>query len=324
MTATRRHFIASTATAACAALLPQLTQAQAWPSRPVRIVVPFVPGGGADTIARSISTALQQRLGQPVIVENKPGAGGAIAADQVAKSPADGYTLMIGTNTFVTNPAITKTSYDPVRDFTAVTTLGTSPYLLLVSATSEFKTLEDLLKAGRAQPDKLSFGSAGNGGVTHLLGELLKQRAKVSAQHVPYKGTAAALTDLIGGQVQFAFADTAAAVPQVQGGKLRALATTAPRRSTLLPAVPTLGEAGVKLEVVGFYGLFAPAKLPAPVLSKLNTEVAAVLHSQEIKDRFAAGLTDAVAMPQDQFTRMVAGEVALWREVVKTSGSKFE
>jgi tripartite-type tricarboxylate transporter receptor subunit TctC len=320
MNCSRRTFLAA---AVAAGALPAAF-AQTWPARPVRILVPFVPGGGADTIARSISSALQQRLGQPVVVENKPGAGGAVAADLVAKSPADGYTLMIGTNTFVTNPAITKTSYDPVRDFTAITTLGTSPYLLLVGAQSEFRTLDDLLKAGRAQPDKLSFGSAGNGGVTHLLGELLKQRGKVPAQHVPYKGTATALTDLIGGQVQFAFADTAAAVPQVKGGKLRALATTAPQRSALLPDVPTLTEAGVKLEVVGFYGLFAPARLPAPVLQRLHADVAAVLGTQEIRDRFAAGLTDAVAMPQEQFARMLATEVALWRDVVRSSGSKFD
>lgn len=319
-TLSRRCFTASL----CIGLLPTLALGQAWPTKPIRIVVPFVPGGGADTIARSISQALQQRLGQPVLVENRPGAGGSIAAELVAKSPADGYTLMIGTNTFITNPAIMKTSYDPVKDFTAITTLGTSPYLLLVSAGSEFKTLADLLKVARAQPERLSFGSAGSGGVTHLLGELLKQRTRARAQHVPYKGTASALTDLIGAQIHFAFADTAAAMPLVNGGRLRALATTAPVRSPLLPEVPTLAEAGVKLEVIGFYGLFAPTGIPAPVLTRLNTELAGVLGSQEIRDRFAAGLTDAVAMPHEQFALMLANEVALWRDVVKTSGSKFE
>jgi tripartite-type tricarboxylate transporter receptor subunit TctC len=315
--------IATCVTAAVIVPLPAQAQ-QRFPNKPVTLVVPFVPGGGADTIARLVATQLQVRLGQPVVVDNKPGAGGSVAADAVRRAPADGHTLMIVSNTFVTNPAISKTSYDPVRDFTPVTTLGTSPYLLLVNAASEFKSLADLVRVGKAKPDKLNFGSAGNGGITHLLGELLKQQAGFAAQHVPYKGTAAAIVDLIGGQLQFIFADTASATPHVKSGKLRALATTAPERSPQLPEVPTTAEVGAKVEVIGFYGLLAPAHLPADVLSKLNAEVSAVLASAEVKQQFAASATDALAMPSDQFAHRMATEVELWKDVVKKSGSKFD
>jgi tripartite-type tricarboxylate transporter receptor subunit TctC len=295
-----------------------------YPSKPVTLVVPFVSGGGADTVARLVATQLQQRLGQPVVVDNKPGAGGSLAADAVRRAPADGHTLMIVTNTFVTNPAITKSTYDPVRDFTPVSTIGTSPYLLLVNPASEFKTLADLVRVGKAQPDKLSFGSAGIGGITHLLGELLKQQAGIGAQHIPYKGTAAGIVDLVGGQIQFLFADTASAVPHVRSGKLRALAITGPDRSPLLPDVPTTAQAGTKVEVVGFYGLLAPAGLPAEVLNKLNAELTAALGSPAIKEQFTAAATEPLAMPAEQFSRRLAAEAVLWRDVVKKSGSKFE
>ena len=322
----RRRTITSTLVCLLAGTLalPTAVSAQTYPSKPVTLVVPFAPGGGADTVARFVATQLQQRLGQPVVVDNKPGAGGALAADAVRRAPPDGHTLMIVTNTFVTNPAISKSSYDPVRDFTPVTTLGTSPYLLLVQQGAEFKSLADRVRAGKARPDKLNFGSAGNGSITHLLGELLKQQAGFNAQHVPDTGTAAALVDLLGGQLQFVFADTASAMPHVKAGKLRALATTAPARSPLLPDVPTSAEAGAKVEVVGFYGLLAPAGLPVEVLSKLNAEVTTVLGSAAVKDQFAASLTDVLAMPADQFARRLAAEVVLWKDVVKKSGSKFD
>jgi tripartite-type tricarboxylate transporter receptor subunit TctC len=323
MFASRRTFTSALALAALAAA-PLAPAQTAWPAKPVTLVVPFVPGGGADAITRIVATQLQQRIGQPVVVENKSGAGGSLAADAVKRAPADGYTLLIVTNTFVTNPAINRASYDPVRDFTSVTTLGTSPYLLLVNPASEFKTLADLVRVGKAQPDKLNFGSAGNGGITHLLGELLKQQTGLSAQHVPYKGTAAAIVDLLGGQLDFAFADTASAMPHVKAGKLRALATTAPARSPLLPEVPTATEAGAKLEVVGFYGLLAPAGLPADVLAKVNAEVGAVLGSAALKEQFATSATDPLAMPPEAFARRMAAEVVLWRDVVKKSGSKFD
>ena len=325
MFTSRRTFTAALAIATAALASAPLAQAQTtWPTKPVTLVVPFVPGGGADAITRIVATQLQQRIGQPVVVENKSGAGGSLAADAVKRAPADGHTLLLVTNTFVTNPAINRASYDPVRDFTPVTTLGTSPYLLLVNPASEFKTLADLVRVGKAQPDKLSFGSAGNGGITHLLGELLKQQTGLQAQHIPYKGTAAAIVDLIGGQLQFVFADTASAMPHVKSGKLRALATTAPARSPLLPEVPTATEAGARLEVVGFYGLLAPAGLPADVLAKLNAEVGAVLVSAAVKEQFATSATDALAMPPDAFARRLAAEVVLWRDVVKKSGSKFD
>ncbi|MBC7939994.1 MAG: tripartite tricarboxylate transporter substrate binding protein [Chitinophagaceae bacterium] len=325
MNTPRRIFSAALAALVATASVTTASHAQSnWPSKTVTLVVPFVAGGGADTIARLVATQLQQRLGKTVVVENKPGAGGSLAADAVRRAPADGHTLMIATNTLITNAAITKTSYDPLRDFTPVTTLGTSPYLLLVNSASEFRSLADLVRVGKAQPDKLSFGSAGNGGITHLLGELLKQQSGMSAQHVPYKGSAAAIVDLIGGQLQFAFADTASAAPHVKSGRLRAIATTAPARSPQMPDVPTLTEAGAKVDVVGFYGLLAPAGLPAEVLAKLNAEVSAVLATAAVKEQFAAAATDALAMPADQFARRFAAEVVLWKGVVKTSGSKFD
>ncbi|MFZ4745178.1 MAG: Bug family tripartite tricarboxylate transporter substrate binding protein, partial [Limnohabitans sp.] len=298
-----------------ASSLPFSIRAQSYPSKPITIVVPFVAGGGADAVARMIATQLQKTTGQAVVVDNKPGAGGALAAEAVTRAAADGYTLLIATNSLLTNSAITKTRYDIQRDFTAISTLGTSPYLLLSNTSAPFKSVSDIVRMGKSQPDKLSFGSAGQGSITHLLGELTKQQAAFTAQHIPYKGTGAALLDLLGGQIDFAFADTASAMPHLKAGKLRALATTGPARSPQLNDVPTTREVGLDMSVVGFYGLLAPAGLSPSVLARLNGDVTAILATNEVKDRFAALLTDASSMTSDKFTQLLASEQTLWRDV---------
>lgn len=308
-----------------AALAPTASYSQAYPSKAIKLIVPFSAGGGTDMAGRVLAQQLQQNLGRPVVVDNRPGAGGAIAAEQTARSEPDGHTLLMVSNTFLTNAEITKVPYDTRKDFTPLGLIGTSPYLLLVNASSAHKSASELLKAARMQPDQMSFGSAGPGSVTHLLGELFKQRSGVGAVHVPYKGTSAAITDLLSGQLQFMFADIASALPQVKAGRLRAIAITSSARSPLLPDVPTAAEAGVEMQVVGFYGLLGPARIPADIVAKIDAALHAALANDGVKAQLA-GLaieTDA-SIRVDKFATRLTKEADLWRGVVKESHIKFD
>jgi tripartite-type tricarboxylate transporter receptor subunit TctC len=249
------------------------SHADEWPSKPIRWVVPFPPGGAMDAIARALGEKASKSVGQPFVIENKPGAGGNIGADQVAKSPGDGYTIMITSIGMATNKALyPKLSYDPVKDFAPVSLLAVVPNVLVTNATQPtVKTVADVIANAKAQPGKLTYASAGNGTSIHLAGEVFASQAKVDMLHIPYKGSGPAVTDLLGGQVNYMFDSITSAKPHILSGKLRAIGLTTTKRSAALPNVPTLAESGLAgYEVSPWFAVFAPASTPKPIIAKLN------------------------------------------------------
>lgn len=283
----------------------------AWPERPIELVVPYPAGGNADSTARLLGTQLSERLGQPVVVDNRPGAGGTI-----------GYTLLLDATAFTVNPGLyAKLPYDAAKDFVPVSQVTRVPMLLVVPAQSPATSTADILRMARAAPGKLSFASAGNGGAQHLAGELFKQGAKVSITHIPYRGGAPALTDLVSGTVDLMFSATSASGAFVKAGKLRALAITSASRSADWPQLPTVAESGVPgFEAYEWNGLFAPAGTPAPVLARLEKETRAALESAELRKRLADLGVQSVGSSSAEFQRFIQAETAKWAQVVKTSG----
>ena len=277
-----------TATAGVLSAAPAQAQGT-WPDKPLKLVVPYPAGGNADNTARLLATQLGQRLGQQVVVDNRPGGSGTIGAAAVAKAPADGYTLLLDATAFTVNPSLfPKLPFDAAKDFAPISLVLQVPLLMVVPANSPFQSVADLVKAARARPGHLTYASAGNGGAQHLAGELFKQGQKVAITHIPYRGGAPALTDLIGGQVDMMFSATTASGPFVKSGKLRALAISSPRRVEGWESVPTVAESGVPgFQVSEWNGLFAPAGTPRPVLERLEAETRAIVASPEMKKRFA-------------------------------------
>jgi tripartite-type tricarboxylate transporter receptor subunit TctC len=316
----RRAFHRLAASAALVALAGASPFAHAaFPDKPVRIIVPFAPGGGTDAITRALGTGLSQALGQPVIVDNKPGAGTIIGSDAVAKSAPDGYTLVMATFAHAVNPSLQpKMPYDTDKAFAPVALIGISPNVLVVRADQPYKTVADVLAAARARPGKLTFASQGNGTSAHLAGELFKSLAKVDITHVPYRGAGPAMTDLLGGQVDMMFATAAAARPFVSAGKMRALAVTTAQRSPAYADVPTLAEAGVAgYAAESWYGLYAAAGTPKDVIARLNDAVRrAVKVEAFVKQTQQEGLALKVGAPEE-LDRYVRAEEARWRKVVK-------
>ena len=314
--------------AAVIAAVPALSlAADAWPTKPITYVVPFAPGGNTDTLARIIGPKLSTALGQPVVIENKPGAGGNIGSDFVAKAKPDGYTILGGT---ISSHAINASMYpnmpyDPIKNFEPITVLGQAPLLLVVPADSPYKTVKDLLDAAKAKPGALSFASAGNGTSPHLAGELLESSAHVQATHVPYKGSGPAVTDLLAGHVQFMF-DTALIVGgHIKAGKLRALAVTSSKRTSLFPDVPTIAEAGVPgYEIGSWQAVYAPAGTPKPIVERLNAEIVKALKSPDIAERFAGLGMEPVANTSAQMAEFNKAEVAKWAKIVKEANIKAE
>jgi len=301
--------------------------AQDWPSKTVSLVVPFTAGGSTDTVARLIAERLAPRLGQPVIVENRAGAGGALGSNHVAKSPADGYTLLVGTaSTMAIAPHVyTKLPYQPVRDLDPITLLGTADIMIVVRADLPIKTVGELLSYARANPGKLTFASGGNGSISHLLGEYFKSMAKVDLVHVPYRGDAQMVIDLIGGQVDMAFGTAVAFIPHVKSGKVTALAVTNPTRSTTQTHLPTVGEAGVPgYEAVQWFGIAAPAGTPQPILQRLNREIVAILAMPDIRKRFGEMGFDVVGNSPEEFGKFLQAENAKWKMVADVSGTKLD
>jgi len=288
-------------------------QAQGYPTRPVTMVVPFAAGGSSDILARAFGASLAARLGQPVIIENKPGAGGIIASDYVARAQPDGYTLLFGTiGTHAINPVLKKTlPFDVAKSFTAIGRLQDGPLVLVVNPSLPAKNLQDLIGYARANPDKLSYASAGIGAISHLGGELFKSEAKVEIVHVPYKGGGAAMPDLLGGQVQLMLETIPNTLSSVRAGKLRALAISSDKRSASLPDVPTFKESGLKgLDVTTWTGLFGPANLPADIASRLNAEIAKVATDRDYVTRIEqTGSEVAKPMSGEQFAAFVASEI---------------
>ena len=291
------------------------------------MIVPFPPGGGTDIAARTIADKLSEDVKWTFVVENKPGAGGNLGVEQAVKSPADGYTLVIGqTSNLAINPALyAKLPYDPLRDLIPVALIVSAPVVFVVAASSRYTSLGDLLAAAKTDPGGVTFASPGNGTVSHLAGELLQRAAGVRLTHVPYKGASQALTDTLGGQVQSFMSSVPSALSQIRAGRLRAIAVSSATRARELPEVPTIAEAGYKgFEASTWYGLLAPARTPAPVIARLNAEVNRALKTPEVRERLAAEGGEALGGSPEQFASFLKAEHAKWGRVVKESGAKAE
>jgi len=298
-----------------------------FPTKPVRLVVPFPAGGTTDILARAAAQKLSETLGQQVIVDNRPGAGGNIGAELVAKAPADGYTLLMGTvGTHAINPSLyAKMPYDHVKDFAPVILVAGVPNVLVVNPDLPFKTVADVVAYAKANPGKLNFASSGSGTSIHLSGELFKVMAGVQMTHVPYKGSAPALTDVIGGQVQLMFDNLPSALPQIKGGKLRAVAVTSTTRAAALPDVPTVAESGLPgFESSSWFGILAPAGTPKDIIAKINTDVQKWLSTPEAKEKLLGQGAIAAGGSPDDFAKHIQAETAKWAKVVKESGAKVD
>ena len=301
--------------------------AQSFPAKPIRIVVPFPAGGTTDILARAAAQKLTESMGQPAVVDNRPGAAGNIGAELVAKAAPDGYTLLMGTvGTHAINASLyAKMPYDHVRDFAPVILVAGVPNVLVIHPSVPANSVQELIAYGKANPAKLNFASSGSGTSIHLAGELFKTMTGVQMTHVPYKGSAPAIADLLGGQVQLMFDNLPSALPHIKAGKLKALAVTSAQRSAALPDVPTVAESGLAgFEASSWFGLLAPAGTPKDVVAKLNGEVAKWLATPEAKDKLAALGAIAAGASPDDFTRHIATETTKWQRVVKESGAKVD
>lgn len=326
MTFSLRNFITRVSAAACVAVtLAAPAQASTFPDKPVRLVVPFAPGGGTDLIARTLGAGMSQALGQPVIVENKPGAGTLIGTDMVAKSPADGYTLVVASFAHAVNPSlVAKLPYAADKAFAPVVLIGRGPNVLVVRAESPYKTVKDIVAAAAARPEKLTFASQGNGTSAHLAGEMFTNLAKVKMTHIPYRGAGPAITDLLGGQVDVMFATSSAVGAFIDSGKLRAIAVTTPERSAALKGVPTVAEAVPGYAVESWYGLYAPAGTPADVITKLNAAAKKAAQADEFRKKIEQeGLVVSAGAPEELDT-FVRREEARWRKIVKENNIKAD
>ncbi len=330
MSLDRRHFIA-----ASAAALPLFARAQgAWPAKPVRIVVPFAAGGTTDILARAIAPELQRAFGQPFVVDNKPGAGGNSGAAEVAKAPADGYTLLMGTvGTHAINASLyPKMPFDHVKDFAPVTLVAGVPNVLVLNPAMAQKygiqTVPDLVKAARANPGRLNMASSGNGTSIHLSGELFKTLTGTFMLHLPYRGSGPALIDLIAGNVDLMFDNLPSALPHIKSGRLKALAVTSAQRSAALPDLPTIAQAGgpplAGYEASSWFGLLAPAGTPADIVARVQQETAKALATPAISERLLAQGAIPSGMTPADFVRFIEAETRKWAAVVKASGAKID
>ena len=313
--------------AALAVLTPCAAAADVYPSRPIRFVVAFPPGGGTDIIARSIAQKLSERLAQQVVVDNRPGAGGNIGTDVVAKSAPDGYTLLMGSaGPLAINASLFKTMpFDPIRDLAPVTLAASTPNVLVVHPSLKATTLKELIALARARPGEINFASSGYGTPAHLAGELFNSMAGVKLVHVPYKGASPALADLLGGQVQIMFSTMPPALPHVRDGKLRALAVTSAKRSPAAPELPTVDEAGLPgFEANTWHGVVLPAGAPPSIITRLNHEIVAILHLPEVMERLSSQGAEALGSTPEEFAAYIRSETAKWAKVVRESGAKAE
>ena len=300
--------------------------AQAYPAKAVRIVVPFPPGGTSDILARTIGARLTESFGQAVVVENRPGAGGNIAAEHVAKSAPDGYTLIMGTSSLAISQSLyRKLNYDLLRDFAPITQAVNYANLLVVHPSTGFRNVNDLLAAAKAKPGALSYGTAGNGTPPHMTGELFKSYTGVDIQHIPYKGGAPAIADLIAGQIPIMFDNVPPLLPHVRSGRIRALAVTSLGRVPVLPDVPSLNELGLKdFDAVGWNGLLAPAGTPREIVERVHADTVRILRIPEVRDQLTGQGADIVANSPEQFAAWIRAEVGRWAEVIRVSGAKVD
>jgi len=300
--------------------------AQSYPSKPIRLVLPYPPGGGTDVIARPLAQKLTEQLGQQVIVDNRGGAGGNIGMEFVAKSPADGYTLLFAlTAQYAVNPSLyPKLPYDPVRDYAPISLLANAPYLLVVHPALPAKSVAELVALVKARPGQLSYSSSGNGSGAHLAGEMLRSLARVEIVHVPYKGAGPAMPDLIAGQVQLSFITYTAAGPHIKTGRLRALGVTTAKRSPTLPDLPAIGETVAGYDSAVWYGFAAPAGTPPEIVSKLNAEVLRVLAAPDFRSRITLEAVSPIGSTPEEFGSFMKSEIVRWAKVVKDSGAKVD
>ena len=304
-----------------------LALGQNYPAKSVRMVVPFAAGAGSnDIMARLIAQKLTDSFGQQFVVDNRPGASGIIGCDIVAKAPPDGYTVLVMSLTYTVLPSLfSKLPFDPVKDLTPVTMLASAPLMLVVNPSLPVKSVQEFIAYAKANPGKLNFGSGGAGATPHLAGEMLKSMAGLQVTHIPYKGGAPALADLIGGQIQFMLENIPGTLPFVKAGKLRALAITDLKRSPLLPDLPTLDESGLKgYQIVGWNGLFVPAGTPPAIINKLYTGVVSALALPDVKERLSVLGADGVGDTPQHFAAFIKADIAKWAQVVKTAGIKIE
>jgi tripartite-type tricarboxylate transporter receptor subunit TctC len=299
--------------------------AQSYPTKPVRMIVPFAAGGILDIVARAVGERLSGSLGQPIVVDNRGGAGGTIGTEIAARATPDGYTLLTGhIGTHAINASLyPKLGYDPVRDFAPITLAATFPLGLFVHPSVPARSVAELIAFAKAKPGEVSFASAGSGGPTHMAGEMLKAMAQVDIVHVPYKGNAAALNDLLGGRVHMFFSNLVTAMPHARSGKLRAIAVSTSKRSQQVPELPTVAESGLPgYELTNWIGMFAPAATPHAIVLRLNRDIAAILGSPDMQERFRLQGLDLVSSTPEEFAAFVRAELAKWRRVVKESGAK--
>ncbi len=322
----RRHLVLIASAFATLAGAPAWSQA-AYPSRPIRLVVPFPAGGGTDLIAREVANKVATANGWSIIIDNKPGSGGNLGVDAAAKAPADGYTLVLGqTSNLAINPTLyPKLPYKPETDLAPVGLVAQAPLVLVVAANSPYKTLADVVAAAKAKPDALNYASSGNGTVAHLAAELLQKQAGVKFTHVPYKGAAQGSTDLIGGQIQMYMSSVPTLIGYIKNGKMRAIAVTSQQRTTDLPDVPTVAESGYKgFEAVTWFGVAGPDGLPKDVVTRLNTAFNQALGDAEVKKKLASQGAEVRGSTPEQFGALITSEIVRWGKVVEASGAKVD
>jgi len=311
--------------AAILAIVPLAAQAQAWPAKQIRIIVPFPPAGFNDILARILAQELPKTLGQPVIVENRPGSGSLLGTELAAKSAPDGYTLFIAALPFSVIQSLYKTSFDVTKDFAPITLAGVSDNMLVAHPAFPANSVADLIRIAKEKPGRVNYGSSGGGTSVHLCMELFKTMSKTYMTHIPYKGSAPVVADLIAGQVDVMFDNLPNVIQHVKSGRMKALAVSGPKRSPLAPEVPTVAEAGVPgFEVTVWFGLLAPAGVPRDIIQRLNAESTRIISSPEVTDRFLKlGVSPATGTPE-QFGDMVKSEVSRWAKVIKDAGIKAE
>ncbi|MGE5096656.1 MAG: Bug family tripartite tricarboxylate transporter substrate binding protein [Betaproteobacteria bacterium] len=324
----RRFVLSCVAMAAFACALPSGAEESpdAYPSKPIRMIIPFAPGGGTDLTGRAIAQKLSEMWGQPVVVENKAGANGTIGLDLVAKAPPDGYTIGMITGSASVNVSLyKKLPYDLVRDLQPITQATTQPYALVINPQLPVKNLAELVKLSKSRPGGLNYGSSGTGGLSHLSGALLSSMTGDTFTHVPYKGGAPAMTDVMGGQIDMLFSTIMQAHPYIQSGRLRAIAVTTPQRSPALPDVPTLEESGVAgYEVAGWYGVVTTTGVPRPVVNKLNAAIVKILHMPDVVKLLESDGSLPVGNTPEEFGAHIAKEIAKWRDVLQKAKVKAE